>query len=165
MSASQAIFAHNPPPEKGKGMYLKDFVSSAIVQITEGIIEAREALAEKQETKGARVAPPVMVRGGENETDVFTVARLANNPLRVWPLKFDVAITVSKQEGTESAGKLSVGFSGFSIAAGGENSHLDKNTELSRLSFVVPVLWPLDQDLPEPHWPDHKAVQKSALWR
>ena len=145
-------------------MDLKDFVSGTIVQITEGIIEARRAMEEKPETSGARVAPPVMVGGGGNESDVFTVAKYANQHLRVWPLKFDVAVTVSKQEGTGSAGKLSVGFSGFSIAAGGDNSRLDKNTELSRLSFVVPVLWPTDRELPEADRLSPKVVQDSGLW-
>ena len=129
-------------------MELKDFVSKTIVQITEGIVKARQALSEQEHTKDVRVAP--LIRPAGDNPDILLLAKFSDDAARVWPLKFDVAIAVTAEDDVNEGDKLTVGLSNLlRVNLGSTKTHTDKNIEEARLNFVIPILWPSDKALPQ----------------
>ena len=100
-------------------MNLKDFVSSTISQIVEGVAEAINRT-------------PDNVRSFVNPVQMHVSHSDAKE------IEFDVAVTVTSQVEGEGRAKISV----LGINIGGGVDSLLENQAISRISFKVPVAWP-----------------------
>lgn len=113
-------------------MDLKSFVSESLIQIAGGIKDAQA----KQEELGACFAPTV--RSGKDHKiyeDSFE------------EVKFDVAVTVESTEKNDGSAKIVIPFAKIGIKKDGNST----NSEISRLSFSIKVLWPIQADFKDPY--------------
>ena len=111
-------------------MDLKDFVTSTITQIVEGIIEAQKELTPKK----AYVNPP----GNEFYGAPIKKPYLGVNNSFSNDIEFDVAITIL--EGKQTKGGIGV-FAG-AVALGTQGKSDTTNTSISRIKFTIPVAFP-----------------------
>jgi hypothetical protein len=117
-------------------MELKDFVAQALIEIASGVVQAQEALAPI----GAKVNPQLsrVLPKGEKNYEVFGWAEgEGSNPILL--VSFDVAVTAS--EGTKTRGGIGVMAGIVSLGSAGATDKAE--TAVSRLSFKVPLLLPL----------------------
>ena len=118
-------------------MELKEFVTSAIEQIIEGVTAAQTHATKK----GAAVNPAFNVAGthsgvmGTTEADVL-----------VLKVHFDVAVTAV--ESTEAKGGAKVQVAG-PISVGGGAGVAERAERVSRLQFIVPLALPDDPSMRE----------------
>ena len=118
-------------------MDLKEFISLTLVQIMEGVAEAQE---KTRATVGYtdqrdRVNPKLMDRADNAPKGKYYTTQTGE---LVQMVKFDVAVTV--ESSTDS--KASAGIRVAGIGVGGDVAAADKSTNLSRVSFEVPVTFP-----------------------
>ena len=109
-------------------MDLKTFVSQALIQIVEGVNEARSAV----KSTGATVNPTFfgdVKNMPKNGSYHIGSGKLAQS------VEFDVALTVA--EGTETKGGIGV-FSGV-INLGSSGQSNNENVSVSRVKFTVPL--------------------------
>lgn len=108
-------------------MELKEFIKAAITDITEAVSELQDEL-----DNGAIVNPSLPK---PIEFKTLTV----NNEIRqIEQLSFDVAVTASEESGID--GQAKVGISIFGAKIGSATSAKTENA--SRISFVIPVVFP-----------------------
>lgn len=108
-------------------MELKEFIKTAIADITGAVSELQEELGN-----GAIVNPTLL--RGTNDRHL-----LVDNEVRVIEkLNFDIAVTAT--ETTELNGKAKAGISVFGAKLGAENT--EKIENLSRLTFSIPLILP-----------------------
>lgn len=108
-------------------MELKEFIKTAITDITEAVGELQEEL------KNGTIVNPSL-RYGEHGKTV-----LVDNDVRMMErLNFDIAVTATDK--SEVNGKAKVGISVFGAKIGTENT--EKTENVSRLSFSIPILLP-----------------------
>ena len=123
-------------------MELKDFVSTALADIIEGVIAAQERV----QGTGAKINPRLsrMIPKGEKNYEVFALAEVnPGNP--VFLVKFDVAVTASK--GTRSKGGVGVVTGIVSLGSTGASENAE--SAVSRISFALPLLVPSHPDARE----------------
>lgn len=111
-------------------MELKEFIKTAITDITEAVSELQEEL-----DNGAIVSPSLpnpISNGTIKDPDNDKVNR------RISQIDFDVAITVGDTATKEAGGKLGIQI--LSAKIGGESQTHTEN--MSRLSFSIPVVLP-----------------------
>ena len=124
-------------------MDLKDFVKESLVQISNGINEANEAL----EGTGAMVNP-LHVTTNSDKSQAYgrtgSPAHDVNGTSRVVEkVDFDVAVVAEAGEQTKAGIKLSIASIG--LGADGQSSSKDKSE--SRIKFTIPVVFPgVDSD-------------------
>ncbi len=111
-------------------MQLKEFVAEAITQITEGITLAQTQLSENWVRINPKPGPEVNV--------VAPMLYMAENGAGVFPLTFDVAVTVEDKQGNVGAGIKVLAF-GMNYNDGSTES---KST-VSRVTFTIPIAYPL----------------------
>lgn len=111
-------------------MELKEFIKTAITDITEAVSELQEEL-----WNGAIVSPSL-----PNPISNGTIKDPDNNKVnrRISQIDFDVAITVGDTATKEGGGKLGIQI--LSAKIGGESQTHTEN--MSRLSFSIPVVLP-----------------------
>lgn len=111
-------------------MELKEFIKTAITDITEAVSELQEELGN-----GAIINPSI-----PNPISNATVKDPDNNKVnrRISQIDFDVAITVGDTSTKESGGKLGIQILSAKIV--GESQTHTEN--MSRLSFSIPVVLP-----------------------
>jgi hypothetical protein len=108
-------------------MELKDFIKTAITDITEAVSELKGSL-----DNGTVINPTIMQ--GEHGKSV-----LVENEVRVIErLNFDIAVTAT--EVTELNGKVKAGISVFGAKVGAENEERVEN--VSRITFSIPLVLP-----------------------
>ena len=100
-------------------MNLKEFVSSSITEIVEGVADA---IDKTKDLKRSFVNPTQRHASYSDATEI----------------NFDVAVTVMSQTGSEGKARISV----FGAQLGGGVDSATENQEVSRLCFKVPVAWP-----------------------
>lgn len=101
-------------------MELKEFIKDSIVQIIDAVGEAKEAHSEL-------VSPVSNNKNNRSET-------IRNRKL-IHDIKFDIAVTVEEENGSDGKGKISV----LGASIGGGISEKDKLTTVTRIKFDVPV--------------------------
>ena len=112
-------------------MDLKQFVSETLVQILDGISEARQkATLQKSD---AEVAPRIRTQG----TNFINSGMVTSGGHAVQFVKFDVALTVTEGTGTKGgigvvAGVLNLGTTGQSQS---------ENSSVTRVQFDVPIIF------------------------
>ena len=114
-------------------MELKDFVAQSIIQIAEGLAEARS----KTHAHGVEINPPLTKSAGAGVVpDVYVNHR---NGVNVVPqfVTFDVLVNAESTDAVDGKGKISV----VGLSIGGGASVESKNTNSSRITFSIPVCW------------------------
>ena len=111
-------------------MELKEFIKTAITDITEAVSELQNEL-----DNGAIVSPSL-----PNPISNGTIKNPDNNKVnrRISQIDFDVAITVGDTATKDVGGKLGIQI--LSAKIGGESQTHTEN--MSRLSFSIPVVLP-----------------------
>lgn len=109
---------------------LKDFVRDSLVQIVEGVAEARDPIAKL----GGLVNPV----GNTDQRNVRKGHEF--NPMSGSTefVEFDVAISVGETESKSSGVGLFVGPVGLGAKSDGEES----NSSTTKIKFAVPILFP-----------------------
>jgi len=111
-------------------MNLEDFVAQALAQITKGIQKAQNEVADTDAwINPAGYGLPKAEQRVELSEGVFAY---------IHDVEFDVAITVSDEKKAGAGASIDVYVA--KIKAGGDVAH--ENTEVSHVSFSVPVVWP-----------------------
>ncbi len=108
-------------------MELKEFIKTAITDISDAISELQEELGEETVVNPAMSAPVSL--------KTITVDG-KNRPIE--RLSFDVAVVSSESSGID--GKAKAGISVFGAKIGAETS--EKHEHVSRLSFSLPIVFP-----------------------
>ena len=108
-------------------MELKEFIKTAITDITEAVSELQEEL------KNGTIVNPSLTQGEHGKSLV------EDNEVRMMErLNFDIAVTAT--EATELNGNAKVGISVFGAKIGTGNA--EKTENVSRLTFSIPLLLP-----------------------
>lgn len=115
-------------------MKLSEFVKETINSVVSGVVLSQKDL----EKTNAIINPSTIDENG------FISLNYGNK--RVINISFDVAVTVDNIEGDEAGIKVSVA-NFFSGKVGGETKMA--NQKVSRVSFEIPVLLPINDDLTE----------------
>lgn len=111
-------------------MELKDFVSKTLQEIVAGVKEAQENMVE-----GGEINPAYpMIRGGGKHTYLT-----GSNGSPLQNVEFDVAVTATEGKGTKGGIGVFVG----SVGLGTQGQSESSNTSISRITFSVPVTFPL----------------------
>ena len=113
-------------------MELRDFVTQALIEIAEGVVQAQLHIPPT----GAQVNPDLTVVPSKGES--FGMVR--TNPVLM--VNFDVAVTAS--EGTKSKGGIGVVTGIVSLGSTGTSDKSE--TAVSRLSFRIPLLLPIHEN-------------------
>ena len=104
-------------------MTLKEFIADTLLQIVDGVAEAKG--------KNPKVAPRVVHHTGH---DTPVIHASAENP-RAFIVEFDVAVTVSQTTDTQAKGGMKV----YVVEAGGRKGSSSEHSTVSRIKFEVPV--------------------------
>ena len=108
-------------------MELKEFIKTAITDITEAVSELQEEL------KNGTIVNPSLAQGEHGKSLVV------DNEVRMMErLNFDIAVTAT--EATELNGNAKAGISVFGAKVGAENKERTEN--VSRLTFSLPLVLP-----------------------
>lgn len=108
-------------------MDLKEFIKTAITDITEAVSELQEEL------KNGTIVNPSLTQGEHGKSLVV------ENEVRMMErLNFDIAVTAT--EATELNGNAKAGISVFGAKVGAENKERTEN--VSRLTFSLPLVLP-----------------------
>jgi hypothetical protein len=118
-------------------MELKEFVSSTLTAIVEGIVEAQKKVVDHH----AYVNPGGLMRTTKEVSENAVWDNRTNNFAR--NISFDVALTV--EGNTATGAKVGVVAGLFTLGAGGSSEN--KQQAVSRVQFTIPVLFPTS-DLP-----------------
>ena len=104
-------------------MELKEFIKTAITDITEAVSELQEEL------KNGTIVNPSLTQGEHGKSLVVDMMERLN---------FDIAVTAT--EATELNGNAKAGISVFGAKVEAENA--EKMENVSRLTFSIPLLLP-----------------------
>ena len=108
-------------------MELKEFIKTAITDITEAVSELQEEL------RNGTIVNPSLTQGEHGKSLVV------DNEVRMMErLNFDIAVTAT--EATELNGNAKAGISVFGAKVGAENKERTEN--VSRLTFSLPLVLP-----------------------
>lgn len=116
-------------------MDIKEFVRDTLVQISSGVKEAQEIVRED----GGFVNPAS--RTGAKDTADSHLATIHDGQ-GVFLVDFDVAVRVTEENKANGEAKLKVA-SVLSLGGGAEDTK--ENTSTSRISFQVPLAFPVDE--------------------
>jgi len=115
---------------------LKDFISEAITQITDGIIEAQK----KNSNKGCIINPKTIQTIGAPENITYRLSVSNPNVGTVSILNFDLIIDVNEK--TDKGGGLKV--RAAVVEVGGAIKNEINNSVNNKLTFSIPVSFPFD---------------------
>lgn len=108
-------------------MELKDFIKTAITDITEAISELQSEL------NNGTVINPTLGYGDYGKAVIVKAGAAA-----IEHLSFDVAVTVSEHSGLDGRVKAGINILGTKI----ETETNTKTENVSRLSFSIPIVYP-----------------------
>lgn len=111
-------------------MELKEFIKTALADITDAVSELQQELKN-----GAIISPSMpspIASSTVKDPQNYKIDRLISK------IDFDVAITIDSSDNTEVGGK--VGIQVFSAKIGGTNESHTEN--VSRMTFSIPVVLP-----------------------
>ncbi len=130
-------------------MDLQEFVSSCVEQLATAIANLDKSLA----AQGVLVNPTLSASRERLATEAFAPL-LRDERYSALLLRFDVALSVSRENSEAAGGKLSV--ASF-LSAGGEHKGTDSRDVTSRIAFTLPVVLPVG---------DAEAEQRQieAMW-
>ena|ERR1035438_9463596 len=106
-------------------MELKEFIKSTLIQVSQGIEEAKKELGDNSTFK--TIINPVLASA------TFTAE--GNGFKKIQEVEFDIALIVEQK----SEGKAGIGVLASIITAGASKSIGDTNSETHRIKFKVPI--------------------------
>ena len=122
-------------------MKLQDFVASTLSDIINGVATAQEEVAQS----GALISPVLEISGGEEET-VFSYYDPSSDERRyATRIEFEVAVTTRESE----EAKGGVGLFAATIGLGVQAQVEGGTSEVGRINFAVPVVFPLQKAIPK----------------
>ncbi len=134
-------------------MELKEFIKTALTDITDAVSELQEEL------KNGAIVSPSMPQAISNVTVIDPQNDNINRPIS--KIDFDVAITVGSKDNVEAGGK--VGIQIFSAKIGGD---IEKHTEnVSRITFSIPVVLPTCHVKTRAERSDERTISSQAKLR
>jgi hypothetical protein len=111
-------------------MELKEFIKTTLIEITNGVIEAQNELAES----GCLINPETM-NGGQ-------IKQGYKNEIRsIQMVKMNIAVTVTENSGKKSG----IGVAKI-INAGINSEQFDSNEKITTVEFEVPISFPIMQN-------------------
>jgi len=110
-------------------MKLKDFITTTLCEIVEGVEEAKSKTARSC----ALISPEVTT--GEGSITCNGIVKTIDGRTASL-VTFDIAITIEKGEGTSA----NIGVIGSILKLGAEGHSNSSDSLASRLSFVIPVM-------------------------
>ena len=116
-------------------MELKSFVTQALVDIVEGVIDAQKKL----QGTGAKINPQYTMMTHSTENHVPWLED-GNNYRHGQIVEFDVSVTASERD--EAQGGLGIQVASIINLASVSGKSEDQNSVVSRLKFSVPVFLP-----------------------
>lgn len=114
-------------------MELKEFVTQALTQISEGVKESQESIREL----GGYVNPAVRIGASAGASHVSSLSDGQN----IYTVDFNIAISVAESSGANAGAKLTVA---SVLNLGGGTNSSESNSTLSNISFKVPLALPVD---------------------
>ena len=111
-------------------MELKEFVTESIIQITDGITRAQEALKDEWVRINPKPAADVSV--------VSPMLYTAENGAGVFALTFDVAVSAEDKEGGGG-----FGIKVLNVGVNLSDASQETRSTFSRVTFTVPIAYPL----------------------
>ena len=120
---------------KKKNMELREFISETIIQIMEGIIDAQEAVANKN-----GLVNPKRLGNTPGDTPMAVVVDEYTKGVnrRIEIIDFEVALT----EVEKSDKKVGIGVGFSNITMGSERKKGGENTSFTTVKFSIPVVFP-----------------------
>lgn len=109
-------------------MELREFISETLIQITQGIEDAQEAL------KGSDCA----INPRDIKSDDYASAMLKNKRHVVQDVAFNIALTNT----SNSEDKAGIGVMLGALGIGGNKTATDSNASSTNISFTIPVAFP-----------------------
>ena len=119
-------------------MELKEFIKQSIIEISEAVEESNEYFSSK--SINAFVNPEFIYENGKDKR-AFTMPFDEESPNEnrfIENIDFDVAVTT----GGEISGEAKGGIKIASFEIGGKGSVVDKQQNVSRIKFTIPVCLP-----------------------
>ena len=114
-------------------MDLEDFVAESLRQIVSGVSRAQR----ETHSMGARIYP--LMFGTRADGSRLTGEDAEGNSRPAYEVKFDVAVTVSASTGSGAEMKARLHI----LEAGIGGKSANENTTASRVSFSIPVVYPV----------------------
>jgi hypothetical protein len=118
-------------------MDLKEFVSQALADVVQGVLNAQQALG----TNGKYINPELSTQQGTHERHGKLVSIQGQ---LVQTVEFDIAVTAT--EGTDTKGGIGV-VAGF-LTLGSQGQSSAETSAASRIKFSVPVALPYGEKMP-----------------
>lgn len=115
-------------------MDIKEFLSESINEIVDGVVLAQK----KASPKGAIVNPS----GLNFESEAFPMFNTNDNSATAL-IDFDLAITISEDKKSDSKLNVSAGFLGIGAKGHVEGGSSEKESNVHRLKFKIPVHLPV----------------------
>lgn len=118
-------------------MELKEFVSSTLTGIVEGVLDAQR----KTCPLGAIISPGCMMneKGEHRMVVIERVNGKDSRSVAVSTISFDIAVVLSEKDGKKGGGGISV----FNVRADGELKKEKSSENASRIKFDLNVSWPV----------------------
>ncbi len=115
-------------------MNLQQFVSASLVQILKGVEDARSQTLITKDAGKIRHSVIPKITGGVSMANTHGHMTSSYGEI-VHLMKFDIAVTTESSSDAKGGGGIRVAGIGF----GAEISDADKNINLSRVTFEVPI--------------------------
>jgi len=123
-------------------MDLRNFIKETLVQIAQGVDDAREALADSKAIVNPRNVAGSGSGGADSKVYGYLVTDNAKNYRQVvQSISFDVAVSVA--QGTETKG--GVGLVVGPVVLGSHGKSDASNTSMSRIQFRIPMVLPANE--------------------
>jgi hypothetical protein len=116
-------------------MDLKEFISETIVQVVEGVEDARR----KVKDKGVGINPQLTTN--PSHAEVHGLLRHGMNTF-AQVINFDVALTVLEGKGTK--GGIGIFAAGIGLGSSGQSQ--SENSSVSRVKFSIPLVLPTSSE-------------------
>jgi hypothetical protein len=114
---------------------LKEFIKQSIIEISEAVKESNEHF----NSKGINAfVNPEFIYESDRDKRSYTMPEKSNEIRYIEDIEFDVAVTT----GGEISGEAKGGIKIASFQVGGGGSVVDKQQNVSRMKFTVPVCLP-----------------------
>lgn len=111
-------------------MELKEFISNALIDITQGISDAQK----KSGDSGAIINPHINI--APSELSKHGLIWAGGTPAHL--IKFDLAVTVTEGSGTKGG----IGILAGAISLGSSGQSNSESMVVSRIQFSIPVIYP-----------------------
>lgn len=111
-------------------MDLKDFVAQSIVEICNGILEAKKQCTDV----GLIISPPLDSEG--------CISKFKHSYQKPHYIHYDLNLSVNKNKEENGRGKFSINVANISLEIGKSGNEQKTSQTEQKMSFDIPVVWP-----------------------